>query len=113
MSLRHSMKTGLAQPELKMNGFASKNSTAFTSSSIRAVISATSALSAKCMRGANLSRLESRHSPFWEGRDAQKENNSHRSTPGRAASRHCAAAAAGHLPLHGQRRQEILWLHHS
>src|SRR5205085_4878075 len=51
-----------------MNGFDSKNNTALTSSSIRAVISAMTALSAKCMRGANLSRLESPHSPF--GRNA-------------------------------------------
>src|SRR3954465_395110 len=56
------MYTGLAQPEVKTNGLLSKNSTAFTSRSIRAVISATSALSAKCMGGANLSRLESAES---------------------------------------------------
>src|SRR3979490_545325 len=43
------MYTGLAQPEVKMNGLSSKNSTAFTSSSILAVVSAMNALSAECM----------------------------------------------------------------
>src|SRR2546427_7922724 len=51
-----------------MKGLSSKNSTALTSSSIRAVISAMSALSAKCMRARDFSRLKSRHSTF--GRDA-------------------------------------------
>src|SRR5438093_7016331 len=51
-----------------MNGLSSKNSTALTSSSIRAVISAMSALSAKCMRAQDFSRLKSPHSTF--GRDA-------------------------------------------
>src|SRR5258706_13252913 len=45
-----------------MNGLSVKNSTALTSSSILAVVSATSALSAKCMRGADSSRLEFGHS---------------------------------------------------
>src|SRR5437773_237878 len=59
MSLRQSMYTGLAQPEVKTNGRSSKNSTAFTSSSILAVVSAMNAWSAKCMSGANFNRLES------------------------------------------------------
>src|SRR5207247_1916117 len=59
MSLRQSMYTGLAQPEVKTNGWSSKNSTAFTSSSILAVVSAMNAWSAKCMSGANFNRLES------------------------------------------------------
>src|SRR5829696_5199329 len=41
-----------------MNGLSWKNSTAFTSRSILAVVSATSALSAKCMCGADFSRLK-------------------------------------------------------
>src|SRR6185295_11015196 len=45
-----------------MNGLSSKNSTALTSSSMRAVVSAMNALSAKCMGGADFSRLEFRHS---------------------------------------------------
>src|SRR2546430_9589905 len=51
-----------------MKGLSSKNSTALTSSSIRAVISAMSALSAKCMRAQDFSRLKSLHSTF--GRNA-------------------------------------------
>src|SRR5215472_1355087 len=43
-----------------MNGLSSKNSTALTSSSIRAVISAMSALSAKCMRGGILTASPTR-----------------------------------------------------
>src|SRR5687767_535783 len=43
------MYTGLAQPEVNMKGLSVKNSTAFTSSSILAVVSAMKALSAKCM----------------------------------------------------------------
>src|SRR5437016_4733155 len=58
MSLRQSMYTGLAQPEVKTNGRSWKNSTAFTSSSILAVVSAMNAWSAKCMSGANFNRLE-------------------------------------------------------
>jgi len=50
------MYTGLAQPEVKTNGLSEKNSTALTSSSILAVVSATKALSAKCMGGADSSR---------------------------------------------------------
>src|SRR3979490_817762 len=53
------MYTGLAQPEVKIKGLSWKNSTAFPSSSILAVVSATNALSAKCMSGANFNRLES------------------------------------------------------
>src|SRR6185503_9859317 len=53
MSLRQSMYTGLAQPEVKMNGLSEKKSTALTSSSILAVVSATKALSAKCISGAD------------------------------------------------------------
>ena len=56
MSLRQSMYTGLAQPEVKMNGLSAKNSTALTSSSIFAVVSAMNAWSAKCMGGADSSR---------------------------------------------------------
>src|SRR6185295_9914761 len=41
-----------------MNGLSWKKSTAFTSRSILAVVSATSALSAKCMCGKDFSRLE-------------------------------------------------------
>jgi len=41
--LAQSMYTGLAQPEVKTNGLSSKNSTAFTSSSILAVVSAMNA----------------------------------------------------------------------
>jgi len=50
MSLRQSMYTGLAQPEVKMNGLSSEKSTAFTSSSIFAVISAMKLRSAECMK---------------------------------------------------------------
>src|SRR5262245_54803720 len=52
------MYTGLAQPEVKMNGLSVKNSTAFTSSSIFAVVSAMNARSAECMGGADFNRLE-------------------------------------------------------
>src|SRR5689334_17177413 len=59
MSLRQSMYTGLAQPEVKMNGLSWKKSTALTSSSIFAVVSAMSAWSAECMGDADFSRVES------------------------------------------------------
>ena len=49
MSLRQSMYTGLAQPEVKMKGLPSENRTAFTSRSIFAVVSAMNARSAECM----------------------------------------------------------------
>src|SRR5688572_2800893 len=44
------MYTGLAQPEVKMNGLSEENSTAFTSSSMRAVVRAMKARSADCIR---------------------------------------------------------------
>src|SRR5688572_11240844 len=53
-----------------MNGLSWKNSTAFTSRSILAVVSATSALSAKCMCGADFSRLK--WSEFALGRVAMR-----------------------------------------
>src|SRR5258706_11938793 len=59
MSLRQSMYTGLAQPEVKMKGFSSENSTAFTSSSMRAVVWAIKARSAVCMRAVRKSRADS------------------------------------------------------
>src|SRR6185503_12840869 len=56
MSLRQSMYTGLAQPQVKMNGLSSENSTAFTSSSILAVVVAIKAGSAECMAWAGVAR---------------------------------------------------------
>src|SRR4026208_1186495 len=44
------MYTGLAQPDVKMKGLSEENSTAFTSSSMRAVVRAMKARSAACMR---------------------------------------------------------------
>src|SRR2546430_16418186 len=76
MSLRQSMYTGLAQPEVKTNGLSSKNSTAFTSSSILAVVSAMNAWSAKCMSGANFNRLESAYLALQgESCDGKGANN--------------------------------------
>src|SRR5262245_54950291 len=46
-----------------MNGLSVKNSTAFTSSSIFAVVSAMNARSAECMGGADFNRLESLEDP--------------------------------------------------
>src|SRR5688500_6357626 len=60
MSLRQSIYTGLAQPEVNTKGLSSKNSTAFTSSSILAVVSAMKALSAKCMGGADFNSSPAR-----------------------------------------------------
>src|SRR2546426_2373322 len=113
MSLRQSMYTGLAQPEVKTNGLSSKNSTAFTSSSILAVVSAMNAWSAKCMSGANFNRLESAylalHGESCDGTGANNNrgNGADRRIARRALSIHARPA---HLPLRRQGRQEILRL---
>src|SRR5258706_5312775 len=67
MSLRQSMYTGLAQPEVKINGSSSENSTAFTSSSILAVVSAMKAWSAECMAGAGVAGCDSSRSTLRAG----------------------------------------------
>src|SRR5438552_3029874 len=113
MSLRQSMYTGLAQPEVKTNGRFSKNSTAFTSSSILAVVSAMNAWSAKCMSGANFNRLESAylalHGESCDGTGANNNlcNGADHRVARRARSIHARPA---HLPLRRQGRQEILRL---
>src|SRR5256886_8534483 len=113
MSLRQSMYTGLAQPEVKTKGWSLKNSTAFTSSSILAVVSAMNAWSAKCMSGANFNRLESAylalHGESCDGTGANNNrgNGADRRIARRALSIHARPA---HLPLRRQGRQEILRL---
>src|SRR5438128_5215758 len=113
MSLRQSMYTGLAQPEVKTNGRFSKNSTAFTSSSILAVVSAMNAWSAKCMSGANFNRLESAYLALHgESCDGTGANNDRGNGADRRIAR-CALpidARPAHLPLRRQGRQEILRL---
>src|SRR5947199_248031 len=113
MSLRQSMYTGLAQPEVKTNGRSSKNSTAFTSSSILAVVSAMNAWSAKCMSGANFNRLESAYLALrGESCDGTGANNNRCSGADHRIAR-CARsidAQQAHLPLRRQGRQEILRL---
>src|SRR6266403_1055004 len=113
MSLRQSMYTGLAQPEVKTNGLSSKNSTAFTSSSILAVVSAMNARSAKCMSGANFNRLESAYLALQGGScDGTGANNNR----GNGADHRIARRARSidpqpaHVPLRRQGRQEILRL---
>src|SRR5229473_7912625 len=113
MSLRQSMYTGLAQPEVKIKGLSSKNRTAFTSSSILAVVSAMNALSAKCMSGANFNRLESAYlalqggSCDGTGANTNRCDGTDRRIARRALSIHARPA---HLPLRRQGRQEILRL---
>src|SRR5438876_7558573 len=113
MSLRQSMYTGLAQPEVKTKGLSSKNSTAFTSSSILAVVSAMNARSAKCMSGANFNRLESAYLALHgESCDGTGANNNRGNSADHRVAR-CArsiAARTANLPLRRQRRQEILRL---
>src|SRR5712691_5921447 len=113
MSLRQSMYTGLAQPEVKINGLSWKNSTAFTSSSILAVVSAMNAWSAKCMSGADFNRLESAYLALQGGScDGTGANNNRCDGADRRIAR-CALsidARPAHLPLRRQGRQEILRL---
>src|SRR2546428_11426776 len=113
MSLRQSMYTGLAQPEVKTNGWSSKNSTAFTSSSILAGVSAMNARSAKGMSGANFNRLESAHLALrGETCDGTGANNNRCNGADHRIAR-CARsidARPAHLPLRRQGRQEILRL---
>src|SRR5882672_9490342 len=115
MSLRQSMYTGLAQPEVKTNGWSWKNSTAFTSSSILAVVSAMNAWSAKCISGANFNRLESAYLALQGGScDGTGANNNRRDGADRAVrGGRCllsSQARHAHLPLRRQGRQEILRL---
>src|SRR5213078_2512166 len=113
MSLRQSMYTGLAQPEVKTNGRSWKNSTAFTSSSILAVVSAMNAWSAKCMSGANFNRLEFPYLALrGEACDGTGANNNRCNGADHRVAR-CARsidARPAHLPLRRQGRQEILRL---
>src|SRR6266851_10138323 len=116
MSLRQSMYTGLAQPEVKTNGLSWKNRTALTSSSILAVVSAMNALSAKCMSGANFNRLESVVLALQGGScDGTGANTNRCDGTDRRIAR-CALsidARPAHLPLRRQGRQEILRLYGS
>src|SRR5687767_12553576 len=95
-----------------MNGLSWKNSTAFTSRSILAVVSATSALSAKCMCGADFSRLKWGEFALREGCDEISPRSGGRGRRDGRADR--GARAVGerrvHVPLHRQRRQEVLRL---
>src|SRR3981189_1088043 len=107
------MYTGRAQAEVKTNGLSSKNSTAFTSSSILAVVSAMNALSAKCMSGANFNRLESAYLALQGGScDGTGANNNRGDGADRRIARSARSidARPAHLPLHRQGRQEILRL---
>src|SRR5690242_1859550 len=98
-----------------MNGLSWKNSTAFTSSSMRAVSSAITALSAKCMGAAILAHgANGRMGAFasWEGGDDTHEDDRAR---GRRRARGPARRAAegrrrpgGHVSLRRRGRQEIL-----
>src|SRR2546428_13050677 len=114
MSLRQSMYTGLAQPEVKTKGWSLKNSTAFTSSSILAVVSAMNAWSAKCMSGANFNRLESAYLALHgESCDGTGANNNRCNGADHRAARRARSihARPAHLPLRRHGRQEILRLH--
>src|SRR5687768_17484460 len=104
MSLRQSMYTGLAQPDVKTNGLPSEKCTAFTSSIIFAVISAMKFRSAKSMRRFYLRMPCSQ--PKGNGYETK---NARRRHPAVVAA--CRRRAV--LPLHQQGRQEVLRLGHA
>src|SRR3954471_11349028 len=101
MSLRQSMYTGLAHPEVKVNGLSSEKSTAFTSSSILAVVSAMNAWSAECMGARILAVTIAAFAPFREAALAQTAD-----PVDRRARRRDLRRPGAVLPLRGQGRQE-------
>src|ERR1044071_9111938 len=106
MSFRQSMYTGLAQPEVKMNGLSSENSTAFTSSSNPAVVSAMKDLSAECMGARILAvTIAATFELRSGGGDGEKGCNS-----GGDAALRIARRSGADLPLRRQGREEVLRL---
>src|SRR6188474_2921373 len=110
MSLRTSMYTGLAHPEVKTKGLSCEKWTAFTSSIIFAVMSAMKDLSAKSMGKCAILAGSHRHaaleSPPWEHKNNDQNDRSPRCARARAARRRRPV-----LPLHRQGRQALLRLH--